>query len=192
MSIFLLGDSIRLHAEPYIRAALMPRAIISPAENCRSSDILATHIIQWAPVKPGDIVHINSGLHDIRYNPNTEKPVNSLESYQTNLSYIFNYLTIHQAHVIWASSTPFAETVHNSVKVSRRYYSDIIKYNTAATVLAQSYGFTIHNLHAILLANRFESLLLPDGLHYNETGNRIIGQAIARAISELISTINAS
>ncbi|MDO4640515.1 MAG: SGNH/GDSL hydrolase family protein [Neisseria sp.] len=182
MTIYLIGDSIRLHAEFYIRQALAPLTVASPPENCRSSDILAEHIAEWAPAKSGDIVHLNCGLHDIRHNTGSDQPVNSLAQYQANLRRIFDYLAARRSRVIWATSTPFNQIVHNTVKASHRYDEDIMRYNACSVELATAYGFAVNDLHAVLTSAGYESLLQSDGLHYTEAGSRLIGETIARAI----------
>ena len=47
MTVYLIGDSVRLASEPYTRAALPEVDIVSPSENCRSSHDVLEHIRQW-------------------------------------------------------------------------------------------------------------------------------------------------
>lgn len=69
MTVYLIGDSVRLASEPYTRAALPEVDIVSPSENCRSSHDVLEHIGQGTEgATVGDIIHINCGLHDIRHN----------------------------------------------------------------------------------------------------------------------------
>ena len=69
MTVYLIGDSVRLASEPYTRAALPEAEIVSPSENCRSSHDVLEHIGQWTEdATAGDVIHINCGLHDIRHN----------------------------------------------------------------------------------------------------------------------------
>ena len=44
MTVYLIGDSVRLASEPYTRAALPEADIVSPTENCRSSHDVLEHI----------------------------------------------------------------------------------------------------------------------------------------------------
>ncbi len=44
MTVYLIGDSVRLASEPYTRAALPEAEIVSPSENCRSSHDVLAHI----------------------------------------------------------------------------------------------------------------------------------------------------
>ena len=149
MTVYLIGDSVRLASEPYTRAALPEADIVSPSENCRSSHDVLEHIGQWTEgATVGDIIHINCGLHDIRHNQGCNEPVADIETYRNNLIRIFDYLKQTGAKIIWASSTPFLESVHNIVKPSRRYLADLKAYNRVAEDLARQYGFAVNELYS--------------------------------------------
>ncbi|PZQ32364.1 MAG: lipase [Stenotrophomonas acidaminiphila] len=135
-----------------------------------------------APATVGDIVHLNCGLHDIRYNPGLTFPVSSLAQYRANLVGIFEMLARTQCQVIWATSTPLDEARHNASKPSRRYLADLLRYNEASVELAHAFGFAVNDLYQVANAAGLSELLLPDGIHFNPQGNRVVGQAIAEAI----------
>ncbi|MFK7642209.1 SGNH/GDSL hydrolase family protein [Neisseria oralis] len=185
MTVYLIGDSVRLASEPYTRAALPDAGIVSPSENCRSSHDVLQHIKQWtAGAAAGDIVHINCGLHDIRRDRGSNGPVADLETYRSNLTRIFDYLKKTGAKIIWADSTPFLESVHNIVKSSRRYLADLKAYNRVADDLAKQYGFAINDLYSLMFRQGLTALMLCDGLHFNEFGSEMIGKAVAEAVSK--------
>jgi isoamyl acetate esterase len=183
MKVALIGDSIRMNAEPFVRDRLQERfQLISPHVNCESSHRVAEHIGEWVPRGEFDLVHINCGLHDIRYDPGRDRPVSSPDEYAANLRKIFAHLASSGAAVVWATSTPIDEALHNANKPSRRFRSDLLEYNRLSVSLARSFGFRIHDLHASLSKAPIENLLLVDGVHYNRAGNALIGQHIADAI----------
>jgi isoamyl acetate esterase len=183
MKVALIGDSIRMNAEPFVRDRLPQRfRLTSPPVNCESSHKVAEQIGEWVPRGEFDLVHINCGLHDIRYDPGRDRPVSSPQEYEANLRKIFAHLAASGAAVVWATSTPIDEAMHNGNKPSRRFRSDLLAYNRLSASLARSFGFRIHDLHDLLSQAPLESLLLPDGVHYNRTGNALIGQHIADAI----------
>lgn len=188
MRVSLIGDSIRMNAEPFVRDRLPQRfRLTSPSVNCESSHTVAERIGDWAPRGEFDLVHINCGLHDIRYDPGRNCPVSSPEEYEANLRKIFVHLATSGAAVVWATSTPIDEVMHNKSKPSRRYRSDLLEYNRLSVSLAQGFGFAIHDLYALLSQAPLENLLLADGVHFNRTGNALIGQHIADAIQALQS-----
>ena len=185
MTVYLIGDSVRLASEPYTRAALPDACIVSPPENCRSSHDVLQHIRQWtAGAAAGDVIHINCGLHDIRRNQGGNRPVADLETYRDNLIRIFDYLKQTGARIIWADSTPFLESVHNIVKPSRRYLADLKAYNRVACDLAKQYGFAVNELYSLMFGRDLTALMLCDGLHFNEFGSEIIGRAVAEAVAK--------
>ena len=184
MNVYLIGDSIRMNSEAHVRQRLNDLSIISPPENCESSAKVRERIGEWVPATTRDIVHINCGLHDIRYNPGSDCPVSTLHEYESNLHYIFDKLAKTGCHVIWATCTPIDERLHNTTKESRRYAVDLVKYNDKSVYIATKFGFSINDLHSLVSAHGAEDLLLPDGLHFNAVGNELIGSAIASAIRQ--------
>lgn len=144
MTVYLIGDSIRMNAESCVRAQLEGITLVSPQENCESSHQVRARIEAWAPATAGDIVHLNCGLHDIRYNPGLTSPVSRLAQYRTNLTDIFEVLARTRCRVIWATSTPIDEELHNAAKPSRRYLADLLLYNQASVELANDFGFAVN------------------------------------------------
>ena len=191
MRVFLVGDSIRMNAERHVCAQL-PHALslLSPSVNCESSRQVSEKIEEWAPADEGDIVHLNCGLHDIRRNPGTHWPVCTLEEYQYNLVSVFEFLSARRAKVIWATSTPFIEDVHNSIKPSRRFRKDLLDYNAASRALAEKYGFAVNELCGQLANSSLGELLLPDGLHFHDTGNKAVAEMIVSAINAVLARSN--
>ena len=102
--VLLLGDSIRLNAQSFVKAFLLEDFdVYGPLENCESSVNLLQHIDQWLdPVFYSkaaheqklnwDVIHVNAGLHDIRFNPGLDYPVATLEVYREHLKSIFKQL----------------------------------------------------------------------------------------------------
>jgi lysophospholipase L1-like esterase len=185
MAVVLIGDSIRINSEPFIRANLPSSVeVLSPPENCESSHKVSAYIREWVPATNVDLIHLNFGLHDIRYDPGKNQRVSSPEEYRANLRAVFSYLSTTGAHIIWATSTPIDELMHNGIKPSRRYQSDLIEYNRISVSMAQDFGFSINDLHHKMSPFNLNALLLSDGLHFNTAGNELIGTIIADSIKD--------
>jgi isoamyl acetate esterase len=183
ISVALIGDSIRLHAEPWIKVRLPPRyRVRSPAENCRSSWHVLAGIRNWVPPGVMDVVHINCGLHDIRRDPGQDQPISSPREYVANLRRTFEYLAHAATSVIWATSTPVSENFPNDLAKSRWHTDDLVAYNRASVDLALGFGFRINDLHARLSLAPADALLMSDGVHFNDAGNRLIGAHVSAAI----------
>lgn len=186
MKVHLVGDSIRINAEPCARARLDGLCVVSPKENCASSRDLRANLARWVPANRGDIVHLNCGLHDIRHDPGADGPVSRLDDYVANLRWIFAALENMQCRIIWATSTPVDEPRHNTRKPSRRYLADVIAYNEASVRLAGAFGFQVNDLYRQVTDAGTLDLLLPDGVHFNAAGNALVGRSIAEAIRQCI------
>jgi lysophospholipase L1-like esterase len=183
LRVALVGDSIRMGAEPYVRAALpLAWQVWSPAENGESSHKLRARLDAWLPAGAFDLIHLNCGLHDLRYDSGCDRPVATPDEYAGNLRAIFAALADRGATVIWATTTPIDEAAYNATKASRRYAADVSAYNAIAVELAQAAGFRIHDLHAALSKASLGDLLLPDGVHFTEAGYARIGGWIADAL----------
>lgn len=183
LRVALVGDSIRMGAEPHVRARL-PAAwrVWSPAENGESSHTLRAKLDAWLPAGAFDLIHLNCGLHDLRHDPGRDRPVATPDEYAGNLRAIFAALASGGATVIWATTTPIDEAAHNAVKASRRYAADVAAYNRIAVELARAAGFRINDLHAALSRASPGDLLLPDGVHFTADGYARIGALIDAAL----------
>jgi len=185
LRVFLIGDSIRLNCEKYVAENLHSKInLSSPPENCESSNEVKENLHSWLSGESFDLIHINCGLHDIRYNPGHEMPVSSKQQYIENLDSIFGHLSQLGSRVIWATSTPIDEGMHNEVKDSRRYLKDIIEYNCASVQLAEEFGFKIHDLYSKVLALNLKEVMRSDGVHFNEAGSARIGEWVSEVINE--------
>lgn len=183
LRVALVGDSIRMGAEPFVRARLPATwRVWSPAENGESSHKLRAHLDTWLPAGAFDLIHLNCGLHDLRHDPGRDRPVATPDEYADNLHAIFAALAAGGATVVWATITPIDEAAHNATKASRRYAADVAAYNRIAVGLAQAAGFRIDDLHAALSRAPLGDLLLPDGVHFTAAGYARIGALVADAL----------
>lgn len=193
MRVALIGDSIRMNAQPFVRERLPSGfSLQAPDANCESSRTVRAHLDAWLPRGTFDVLHINCGLHDIRHDPGRSHPVCLPDEYADNLRAIFDALTRSGATIVWATSTPIDEVRHNAAKASRRYRTDLHEYNRISVEIANAYGIRVHDLHAKLLRSSIDEmqiddqllddLLLPDGVHFTPAGNARIGAHIADAI----------
>ena len=183
MKVTLIGDSIRLYSEPFVRDHLPSSfQVSSPSVNCKSSHEVAANIQDWVSGTTADLVHINCGLHDIRHDPGQHRPVSSPEQYVANLRGIFSYLSTTGVSVIWATSTPVSKILHDNIELPRWYQADLVEYNRLSVDLALGFGFHVNDLHGRLSETAVETLFLPDGVHFNKAGNTLIGELVADAI----------
>ena len=118
----LLGDSIRMGYQPYVRQELGDAfAVFGPAENCGTSRNLLANLDRSALDGPASIVHVTAGLHDLRYDPGRDAPVVPIDEYASNVRAILRRLRERScARLIWATTTPLHEKLHAEQRLSRR------------------------------------------------------------------------
>jgi lysophospholipase L1-like esterase len=183
--VILLGDSIRMGYQPFVRQELGGAfAVSGPAENCGTSRSLLANLDRWALDRPASIIHLNAGLHDLRYDPGRDAPVVPIDEYESNVRAILGRLRERSgARLIWATTTPVHEKLHAEQRLSRRRESDVASYNTIATAVARELGVEIDDLCAAVLAHGPDALWSQDGVHFNDAGYHFLGTRVARAIS---------
>ncbi len=189
--VVLLGDSIRLGYEGTVRAELAQEAFVwSPPENGQHSVHLLLNAWVWIMAQQPDIVHVNSGLWDtrrvLRGVPGNVVP---LEQYRENVRRLIEVGQKHAgARVIWATTTPVREAAaiqgHWRKGLAGRDGSEVERYNAVAVEVARAMGARVNDLHAVVMAQGRDKMLLEDGTHYTAAGYEVLGQAVARAVRE--------
>lgn len=188
--VLLLGDSIRMSYQPWVREQLENLAtVVGPADNCQFSLYTLSSLGRWIDQlgKP-DIIHWNNGLHDIGHNPNRAPVQIPLDIYHDNIEHILRQLRAITPHVIWATSTP--------VHPERPLYADqwswhneeIDQYNQAALEVMKNQDVPINDLHGLIWKD-VETYLATDQLHLSEAGQQDCAQAIVRIIRPYLSEI---
>jgi hypothetical protein len=158
--IVLIGDSIRMGYDKYVRAALDGKAeVLFPEENSRFAEYVLRTVIDWKNNgKWGDdvdVVHWNAGLWDTLtlYEDGTLTPLNV---YVDFIKRIHKRLTtlFPKAKLIFATSTPVLEDKYPDHKISVRYNADTRAFNAAAaaalTELGEETARKVYDRHRIL------------------------------------------
>jgi lysophospholipase L1-like esterase len=182
--VILLGDSIRMGYQPHVAQELGATfRVTGPSENCATSRNLLANLDRWVPDNRASIIHVNAGLHDLRYDPHRDGPVVSIDEYESNVRAILTRLReLTEARLIWATTTPVHEKLHAEQQLARRRESDVASYNAIAARIAQELDADIDDLCAAVLAHGPDKLWSPDGVHFSDAGSRFLGAEVARAI----------
>ncbi|MBC8040369.1 MAG: SGNH/GDSL hydrolase family protein [Opitutaceae bacterium] len=189
--VVLVGDSIRLGYEPFVKAALQDVAEVwGPEQNCgHSLDCLKlAHL--WCDHRQPDLIHFNCGLHDIRtrfYGEPAGRTLVPLDHYRAHLFALVEAMrTRTRAQLIWASTTPVIDEVahrdHARWRDFDRHHADVLRYNEAAREVMISSGVEINDLHAAVMARDPATLQNGDGVHYTAEGSLHLASLVARAI----------
>lgn len=148
-SVFVIGDSISIHYGPYLKHMIKnkfnydrKRGIKESLEdldkpvvsNAGDSFMVLKYLLEENKKNVKyDILLINCGMHDIRVEKDLlRKQIDECE-YKINVNRIID-LSKHMSNkVIWVTTTPFNEKIHNSRQGGfLRYSKDIEIYNSIA------------------------------------------------------------
>ena len=185
-SVVLIGDSIRMGYEPFVRKQLEGFASVwGPRENGGTSENVLSHLDEWVLSRETDAVHVNCGLHDIKKEPGKATPAVPVESYAANVEEILRrMLDGTNARIVWATTTPVNEARHNKTKPFCRFEADVASYNTAATRAAERLGVRVNDLFGAVTEAGRDELLKDDGVHFTTAGCELLGAAVARALKK--------
>lgn len=184
--ILLIGDSIRLGYDKYVKMAFEGRAeVYYPAENCRFSAYVLRRLMDWKTNlgcgDDVDLVHWNAGLWDDLIMLDGEHLV-PIEVYKVYIDRICRMIHIlfPNAKMIFATSTPVQEELFDACK---RYNRDTEKYNQAATEIVTSYGGKINDLYASAKSAPVE--YHSDLTHYyTKEGTRLLADQVIHILEQ--------
>ena len=181
--IALIGDSIRMGYDKYVKEALADVAeVYYPEENCRFAEYVLRYAHEWRNNgKWGDdvdVVHWNAGLWDTLtlYEDGTLTPLNV---YVDFIKRIHKRLTtlFPKAKLIFATSTPVLEDKYPDHKISVRYNADTRAFNEAAVAVLTELGEEINDLYS--LVDGVPTDYYSDCTHlYTPEGTRLIGECV--------------
>lgn len=189
--VILLGDSIRMHYQTRVAAALKGTCDIwYPEENCQDTAFVLKNLDKWLGDKKADIVYLNCGLHDI-YMDYPEKPRRSPEAYAKNLKEIFAKIKKLQpdAKIIFASTTPVNEEAQKSSKDYGRLVrrnSDVKAINEVAAKIAGEQKIKFDVLYSVL-ADDIAANIVADGVHPSGKGSSLLGKHVSTTIQEALT-----
>ncbi len=196
--VFVIGDSISIQYGPYLEGALGDDFLYARksgeeealkdldhpqgANGGDSSMVLdyVTTMMTDDSFKP-DLLLLNSGLHDIKSDPESGEKQVPLEQYRENLLNIIGLLSQRGIRLIWIRTTPVDDERHNSMcKGFYRFSCDVRDYNNAADSIMHSYGIPVIDLHEYTL--RLDGELYCDKVHFTDEVRKAQGEYIAQNI----------
>ena len=179
--VYLLGDSIRMGYEPFVRQKMTGLAdIFSPSENCKFAQFTLRYLHEWAEKincqNEIDLVHWNNGLWDVLHQFEDEC-LTPPGYYADTLKRIYKRIRIvfPNAKIIFALSTPVIEEKFN-LKNLYRINRDIIEYNDIASQIMKELDVPVNDLFAA--AGNFTAVQYSDATHFTEEGYEILANAV--------------
>ena len=187
--ILLLGDSIRIGYDKYVRMAFDGQAqIYSPKDNCRFTQYLLRYLIECQEEtdcgSDVDVIHWNAGAWDALRLADGESHT-PIDHYTYYLARIHRYLKqLYPGAVqIFATSTKPIEP--RFVGSYKRFNKDVLAYNAAAVETLSPLGVKINDLYA--LTDTFPEHYWSDMTHFNtKEGAEALTAQVCRHIGEVL------
>ena len=193
--ILLLGDSIRMDYQDYVKQKLLGKAIVYfPNDNGCFVQWQLRYYSDWyravmKNVAP-DIIHFNSGLWDVLRLSNEEQCFNNLETYINGIDRLIERMIYFspKAQLIFATTTSVIEPgFSEGPEVAVRNNSDIELYNSEIVkFLKQKWGgISIDDLHRISVNMPMEAR--SDDVHFDTLlGKQLLGDKVVESINSFL------
>lgn len=183
--ILLLGDSIRLGYEHYVKEALDGAATIYTAKDtCAFSQYMLRWLNEWKK-KEGfpediDLVHWNVGLWDV-LRILDDGTFTTPEYYAETLKRLEKRLRVlfPKAKQVFATSTSVVEKLYEPPY--QRYNADIEKFNAIAVETLSPLGVAINDLY-VITKNAPQSCRSDMTHFYTVDGIKLIGEKVVQTI----------
>lgn len=174
--VMLLGDSLRMGYEPFVREILKGRAEVSgPEENGRWAGYTLNSFRFWIPSMPKpDIIHWNNGLWDLGDDYHIGRPFSLPEEYVSALERMIKVIrkTFPEASIIMATTMPTKNP--NS--------TDIESYNELLKRVAERHDIPVDDLFTPVKARGESFPFCPDTIHFEEEGFRYVADLVVKSI----------
>ena len=186
-TVFLIGDSIRMGYDKYIKEALTGTAeVFYPSENCKFAEYVLRFAHEWKKnlhvPEDVDLVHWNAGLWDA-LELFGDEPLTSLSYYEEAIRRIDRRLRMlfPKAKMVFATSTNVSEEMAHPEFF--RHNATIEKYNEAARRALQNTDTIINDLYPLTAS--VPDSYRSDWVHfYTPEGTELIGRRVLSVICD--------
>lgn len=190
--LFVLGDSISLHYEPYLRDFVgeyyeydrkgdsLERSVNSFDKNAGDSQMVLSYL--KSRLDEGfqtDVLMLNCGLHDIKvYKKDGNKHKVPLEEYKKNLSEVAELAKKCAKITVWLTTTHVDDEQHKKHSYHfDRFNADVIAYNEASVQIFTDIDAEILDLNTFTC--KLGKQVFCDHIHFDESIREIQGAYIA-------------
>ena len=185
--VLIIGDSISIGYTPPLTAILEGKAIVVHNEgNAGPSSRGVENLEAWLGDGNWDVIHINHGLHDLKYVDDDAKNVKSKQEgdrqvpprqYKKNMKAIVERLEKTGARLIFSTTTPVPENVEGPL----REPPDVKQYNTIACGIMKKNKIPVNDLYTFVLP-RLKELQRPRNVHFTDEGSAALAEQVAKHI----------
>ncbi len=178
--ILLLGDSIRLGYQGWVKEAMGKEARITVhPDNCRFTEYMFN--VLWytqGELRKPDIIHFNCGIWDMEQFYGEKDNFIPVDDYAENLKRIvnaFHYLWGDHLTLIFATSTP--RNLPGNLELTQ-------KYNAAAIEALTPLGVHIDDLYPVI-ADHME-YICPDKTHHTIEGQKACAEVVTACLRKYL------
>lgn len=187
--IVLIGDSIRLGYEKYVKEGLAGVAeVFSPAENCRFAEYTLRFAHEWKSKgewpTDTDVVHWNVGLWDV-IRIFDDEPLTPKCAYENFIRRIDKRLRMlfPNAKFVFATSTAVKEEGYGGT--FKRFNKDIEEYNAIALSVLSETDTIIDDLYAV--TKDIPDCCRSDMTHFNTPdGCKVMGGTVIKKLCQVL------
>ena len=186
--VLLLGDSIRMGYQQYVKDALAGEyEVLCPEDNGRFAAYTlwqANQMFKWNP--DIELVHFNNGYWDMNIEAPMTEPIHPVEEYVSFLRRIVALCRQCGAKVVFATTVPILEDGaagdNTGVEGTINYSNEWVKtYNAAAKEVMAQLDVPVNDLYALCKEDA-RCYKCEDLLHLSEEGS----QACAAQVAEYV------
>lgn len=194
--VLLLGDSIRMGYDEYIKALLEGECevIYDDEDNGRFAAYTLWQANQLFKNNPQiDIVHWNNGYWDMNIEAPMTEAIHPVDEYVHFLKRIIKLIRENGAKIIFATTTPIldgGQAEDNTGTGAKINYSNewVLAYNNAAKKLMEQENIPVNDLYELCLADK-KAYKCEDMLHLTEEGYRKCAEQAANMIRKELGLI---
>ena len=129
------------------------------------------------------MVHLNCGLHDLKFVKATRTFQVPPDDYAANLKVIVERLRKLTPNVVFATTTPIIDDRHAARKANfDRFDKDVRAYNERAVEVMRVLDVPVDDLYRIVLEGGTADMLGKDGTHYTPAGYDRLAEAVADCV----------
>jgi Lysophospholipase L1 and related esterases len=189
--VLLLGDSIRMGYQGYVRELLKDKCTVcyDEEDNGRFAAYTLWQVNQlFRKYGKFDVVHWNNGYWDMNIQAPMVDAIHPVDEYLHFLKRIIAEIRRSGSEIIFATTTPILDKGtgldNTGTGVEITYNNDwVVKYNDAAKKLMAEQNIAVNDLYALMLKDK-NYYKCEDMLHLTEEGYRLCAQQAAWMIEE--------
>lgn len=176
-NVLIIGNSISIGYTPYVRKDLAGVAnVYRVPENAGDTKKGLQSLDHWLSDMKWDVIHVNWGLHDLKYTVSDEHPDVPLDQYEKNLRVLLKRLEETGAKIIWAQTS----YVPDGVTPRRDLGSDVQYNDVAKRVVKEFKGIVVDDQYKLTKANLDNQK--PHDVHFEAAGYEQQGAQAAKYI----------